>query len=65
MSESTKSNPELQHEAEEAQRVAGLTMGWAQQLLNRAREVGHEIEARVRQAAGSDVCETDRADMPE
>jgi hypothetical protein len=45
-----KSTPELILEAAEAHRLAGLTIGLGEELLERAKEVGRRVEERVRQA---------------
>ena len=44
-----KSTPELLLEAEEAYRLAELTVGVGEELMERVKEVSHRIEDRVRQ----------------
>jgi hypothetical protein len=50
-----KSPPELTAEAEQAHRLAELTVGLCEQLLERAHELGRDIEERVCRAAGNQL----------
>jgi hypothetical protein len=54
MEPKSKSTPELILEAEEAHRLADLTIGVGEELLERVIAVSHRIEERVRRATAEE-----------
>jgi hypothetical protein len=54
MESKSKSTPELILEAKGAHRLADLTIGLGEELLERVKEVGQQIEERVRRATAEE-----------
>ena len=54
MGPKSKSTPELILEAKEAHRLADLTIGVGEELLERVKAVSHWIEERVRRATAEE-----------